>query len=484
MMRAMNRLKVLVYVALVTAAGALGVHAASRWLTDRGLRQIDRELAHAATSIQARAPSLGPDGLASVDALRGVRRELGVDATLLAEGRAAQSTLSPEEAALVASAGREAGGRPASAGTLGAQRPALEIPFFPLPALPFLLLHAPAHRLLTVPSPIGAGLLAVSRPAGEALAPVVTLQWVGLAAVALLFLAGLVVVLLVTDEQRALVPRDLLAAADRVARGDFTARAPVMAGRLGTLAAALNRAAEAAARPSAPRPHEATKVTGAEPLSASVLSDLAPEPRWSPSFASSPEPPPDAPPPTTREPEPLAALDEPPPEPAPAPAASAAPANVEATAARVEAAPEEEAAAGGSPPPEPAPPAPSPDSEEATARDFFAPPAGATALIPPPPEPPYEPPPGPTEVPPAVSPAPEAWVAGDEDEAHWKAVYQDFQRVRAECGESRDGVAYERFREKLQKNRDQLVERLGCRTVRFQVYAKEGKAALKASPVR
>jgi hypothetical protein len=479
MMPAMNRLKVLVYVALVTAAGALGVHAASRWLTDRGLRQIDRELAYAATSIQARAPSLGPDGLASVDALRGVRRELGVDVTLLAEGRAAQSTLSPGEAALVASAGREAGGRPASAGTLGAQRPALEIPFFPLPALPFLLLHAPAHRLLTVPSPIGAGLLAVSRPAGEALAPVVTLQWVGLAAVALLFLAGLVVVLLVTDEQRALLPRDLLAAADRVARGDFTARAPVMAGRLGTLAAALNHAAEAAARPSAPRPHEATKVTGAEPLSASVLYELAPEPRRAPSFAS----PPDAPPPTTPEPEPLAALDEPPPEPAPAPAAWAAPAAPEAAAAPVEAAREEEAVAASSPPPESAPAAPPPDPEEATARDFFAPPAGATALTPPP-EPPPEPPPAPAEVPPAVSPAPEAWVAGDEDEEHWKAVYQDFQRVRAECGEPRDGVAYERFREKLQKNRDQLVERLGCRTVRFQVYAKEGKAALKASPVR
>ena len=72
----------------------------------------------------------------------------------------------------------------------------------------------------------------------------------------------------------------------------------------------------------------------------------------------------------------------------------------------------------------------------------------------------------------------------DEDEEHWKAVYQDFLRVRTDCGEPHEGVAYERFREKLHKNRDQLVERYGCRTVRFQVYVKEGKAALKASPVR
>ncbi|HEX7488838.1 MAG TPA: MXAN_5187 C-terminal domain-containing protein, partial [Anaeromyxobacteraceae bacterium] len=81
-------------------------------------------------------------------------------------------------------------------------------------------------------------------------------------------------------------------------------------------------------------------------------------------------------------------------------------------------------------------------------------------------------------------PEPTGSVAADEDEEHWKAVYQDFLRVRTDCGEPREGVAYERFREKLQKNRDQLVERYGCRTVRFQVYVKEGKAALKASPVR
>ena len=32
-------------------------------------------------------------------------------------------------------------------------------------------------------------------------------------------------------------------------------------------------------------------------------------------------------------------------------------------------------------------------------------------------------------------------------------------------------------------NRDQLISRFGCKGVKFQVYVKDGKAALKATPV-
>ncbi len=70
------------------------------------------------------------------------------------------------------------------------------------------------------------------------------------------------------------------------------------------------------------------------------------------------------------------------------------------------------------------------------------------------------------------------------DEAHWRVTYDEFLKVREQCGESRQTVPYDRFRQKLQKNREQLVAKYGCRTVRFQVYVKEGRAALKASPVR
>jgi hypothetical protein len=80
--------------------------------------------------------------------------------------------------------------------------------------------------------------------------------------------------------------------------------------------------------------------------------------------------------------------------------------------------------------------------------------------------------------PPPPPPAPQA------DEDQWQAVFQEFLRVREQCGESIDGLTWDRFRQKLQKNRDGLVQKYACRTVKFQVYVKEGKAALKATPVR
>lgn len=72
----------------------------------------------------------------------------------------------------------------------------------------------------------------------------------------------------------------------------------------------------------------------------------------------------------------------------------------------------------------------------------------------------------------------------DPDEEHYQEVYETFLETRAECGESASGLSLEKFSNRLRKNRDQLVEKYGCRTVRFQVYAKDGKAAIKASPVK
>ena len=37
---------------------------------------------------------------------------------------------------------------------------------------------------------------------------------------------------------------------------------------------------------------------------------------------------------------------------------------------------------------------------------------------------------------------------------------------------------------KLRNNREALQAKHGCRSVKFQVYVKDGRAALKASPVR
>jgi hypothetical protein len=70
------------------------------------------------------------------------------------------------------------------------------------------------------------------------------------------------------------------------------------------------------------------------------------------------------------------------------------------------------------------------------------------------------------------------------DRAHFREVYERFIELREQGGESTSDLSYERFLRKLLKNRDALVEKYKCRTVRFQVYAKDGKAALKATPVR
>ncbi len=70
------------------------------------------------------------------------------------------------------------------------------------------------------------------------------------------------------------------------------------------------------------------------------------------------------------------------------------------------------------------------------------------------------------------------------DDVHFQDVYQQFLVVRAQCSQTADGLTYEKFAAKLRKNKEQLVQKYSCRTVRFQVYVKDGKAALKASPVK
>jgi hypothetical protein len=70
------------------------------------------------------------------------------------------------------------------------------------------------------------------------------------------------------------------------------------------------------------------------------------------------------------------------------------------------------------------------------------------------------------------------------DDAHYKEVYEKFVQTRIECGEDTSDLSYDRFVAKLLKNRQQIVEKHKARSVRFQVYAKDGKAALRALPVR
>jgi hypothetical protein len=56
---------------------------------------------------------------------------------------------------------------------------------------------------------------------------------------------------------------------------------------------------------------------------------------------------------------------------------------------------------------------------------------------------------------------------------------QDWQECAAENTDS-----FEKLARKLRKNRDALITKHGCKSVEFQVYIEDGKAALKASPVK
>jgi hypothetical protein len=67
---------------------------------------------------------------------------------------------------------------------------------------------------------------------------------------------------------------------------------------------------------------------------------------------------------------------------------------------------------------------------------------------------------------------------------HFKQVYDQFIATKKSCGEPTSGLTYEKFAEKLVRNRDDLMAKTGCREVRFTVYTKDGKAALKATPVK
>jgi hypothetical protein len=74
--------------------------------------------------------------------------------------------------------------------------------------------------------------------------------------------------------------------------------------------------------------------------------------------------------------------------------------------------------------------------------------------------------------------------AAADEMSEWLVVFDDFVRTKRQCGEPIDGLTFEKFSRKLKENRDALVTRHACRRVRFSVYVKDGRASLKAVPVR
>lgn len=70
------------------------------------------------------------------------------------------------------------------------------------------------------------------------------------------------------------------------------------------------------------------------------------------------------------------------------------------------------------------------------------------------------------------------------DEAHYRSVYNEFVSSKAQLGESVDNITYEGFRAKLEKSEQALLDRHGCRAVRFQVLVKDRTVSLRPQLVR
>jgi len=86
--------------------------------------------------------------------------------------------------------------------------------------------------------------------------------------------------------------------------------------------------------------------------------------------------------------------------------------------------------------------------------------------------------------PPPRAHAQAAVTADDPKQETWRAVFEDFVRIKEQCGESVEGLSYEKFEVTLKKNESSLMKHHAATSVKFSVYVKDGKAALKASPVR
>ncbi len=288
--------------------------------------------------------------------------------------------------------------------------------------VPVLFVKAPAARALAVPlAGLSRGFLVLSVPTVSYFSDLARYQWTLLTILAALLLVGLLLGVLVKTEVLPQVPATLVSAATKIERGDFSARAPEFLGALGTVAGALNKAAAAAEA-------AAVRLATGDPFSSGQGGQKFNLPA-EPSFTF------------------------PPSGPGPAPAAIEARDSTAKITGGTTGFPL--SAFEATPPPAPAPAL---DSTQ-------APPQRPTS----------------TSLFQAVTP-PAA--AEESDEEHWLNVHAEFLRVRAQCGEPVDGLGYERFRPKLEKNKQQLMEKHGCRTVRFSVYVKDGKAALRATPVK
>ncbi|MCG5054618.1 MAG: hypothetical protein KA712_16770 [Myxococcales bacterium] len=73
---------------------------------------------------------------------------------------------------------------------------------------------------------------------------------------------------------------------------------------------------------------------------------------------------------------------------------------------------------------------------------------------------------------------------GDTDAAHFREVFAEYVALRSQTGESTRGLTLEKFTERLRENRATIMSKYDCTGARFAVYVKDGKAAIRATPVK
>jgi hypothetical protein len=370
-----------------------------------------------------------------------LKREAGCDVTIDAGTPQLVSTAPPDRARAVVAA-KSRPGQAVSQGRLGTIQLTSPIRI----QVPLLLAQPPDTRALALElTGLPKGFLVLSIPTAKAFTSLAHYQWISLEVLAGLALVGLLLGLLLRTEVLPQVPSSLVAAAAKIERGDFSTRAPTFAGALGTISAALNKASEVARLAHSPVPH-VDPFAGAPPEPPEPHFDFTPRPAAPGPIAAAP-------------------VAGPPAAPGPAPVATPVPSTeVKDTTDRLDGAEARPVAIPPQPPeaflgaePGPVRPVPRPAATS----------PGLTAV----------------GLPAIAAPSPAAGPEEDED-THWRAVHAEFLETRTRCGESIENMGFERFRPKLQKNKEALLQKYGCRAVRFSVYVKEGKAALKATPIK
>jgi hypothetical protein len=70
------------------------------------------------------------------------------------------------------------------------------------------------------------------------------------------------------------------------------------------------------------------------------------------------------------------------------------------------------------------------------------------------------------------------------DEVHYRAAFDEFVSSKMRLGDPVDSISFEGFRDKLAKIEQTLIEKHGCRSVRFQVIVRERQVSLRPQLVR